>query len=125
MAAPVGVLNYAPSGITGQLRSLVRPGDRIFAPQPWGSWFEFAFPSATVAVDSRIEMFPVEVWADYDVVVNARGDWQERLDGWEVTLVAVRPEIEGALVEHLARDSKWRQLYADRDGVIFVRSDRA
>jgi hypothetical protein len=124
LAAPVGVLNYAPSGITGQLRSLVRPGDRIFAPQPWGSWFEFAFPSATVAVDSRIEMFPARVWDDYDEVVGARGQWRERLDGWGVTLVAIRAESEGTLIQELGIDPAWRQAYADRDGFIFARNDR-
>ena len=53
LRAPVGLLGQAPEGVTGALRPLVRPGDRLFAPQVWGSWFEYAFPQATVGFNSR------------------------------------------------------------------------
>ena len=56
--APEGVVGNAPPGITAALRDLARPGDRLFNPQPWGSWFEFALPDLPVAIDSRIELFP-------------------------------------------------------------------
>ena len=64
LQAPAGVVGNAPPGITTALRDLVGPGDRVFNPQPWGSWFEFALPDLPVAIDSRIEVFPVEVWDD-------------------------------------------------------------
>src|SRR5204863_298456 len=60
LGAPSGVLTDAPSGLTAALRATARPGDRAFNPQPWGSWFEFAIPELPVAIDSRIELFPVE-----------------------------------------------------------------
>jgi hypothetical protein len=69
-------------------------------------------------------MFPATVWDDYDEVIGAHGQWRERLDGWGVTLVAVRSESEGALVHELGTDTAWRQAYADRDGFIFARNDR-
>ncbi len=72
-------MTSAPSGITGALRDLVRPGDRIFNPQLWGSWFEFALPDASVAIDSRIELFPVDVWNDHDDIVSGSGGWEQQI----------------------------------------------
>ena len=46
---PAGVLADAPPGITEALRSAVTAGDRIFNPQRWGSWIEYAVPGALVA----------------------------------------------------------------------------
>ena len=60
-----------PGGITAALATTVRSGDRLYHPQPWGSWFEFALPQVTVAVDSRFELFPDAVWADYDAAQEA------------------------------------------------------
>ena len=44
LGAPAGVVGNAPSGITGALRGTPQPGDRLFNPQPWGSWFIFELP---------------------------------------------------------------------------------
>src|SRR5262245_31639919 len=55
--APEGVVGNAPPGITAALRESTQPNDRLFNPQPWGSWFEFALPTLPVALDSRIELF--------------------------------------------------------------------
>ena len=73
---PGGVVGDAPGGITAALRNAVQPGDRILNPQSWGSWFEFAFPDATVALDSRIEVFPAQVWDD-----TTGPRWRRRLAG--------------------------------------------
>ena len=73
LGAPQGVVGLAPPGITAALRGLARPGDRLFDPQPWGSWFEFALPTLPVAIDSRIELFPTSVWDTYDSIVQRPG----------------------------------------------------
>ena len=60
--APVGVLVDAPPGITARCATWPSPATGVFNPQPWGSWFEFALPDLPVAIDSRIELFPAQVW---------------------------------------------------------------
>jgi hypothetical protein len=122
--APLGVVGFAPSDITRELRAIVRPDDRIFAPQAWGSWIEFAFPEATVATDSRIEMYPKDVWDAYAQVTHAEDGWDKRLDEWGVTVVLARDEGEGPLVDALEGNAAWRQLYSDEDGHFYVRADR-
>jgi hypothetical protein len=122
LQAPVLVLGTAPSGITGALREIVRPGDRILAPQAWGSWFEYAFPEATVAVDSRIELYPAEVWDAIDRIEAGDSGSEGALQDWGVTLIVAAPEQTG-LVQRLVA-SGWRDTFHDEDGTLLVRGDR-
>ena len=98
---PAGVLADAPPGITEALRSAVTAGDRIFNPQRWGSWFEYAVPGALVAIDSRIEFFPPDVWRRYDAVDAAGDGWAEWLDAWDVRFVVTMPS-QRALADRLS-----------------------
>lgn len=119
--APVGTLAYAPPGITARLAQIAGPGDRLFDPQPWGSWFEYALPALPVAIDSRIELFPAEVWDEYDAVIAGTTDWEAILEDWQVTLVVVRTADGDALTQRLVA-AGWEVDYADGDGSILRRS---
>ena len=118
---PIGVLTDAPPGITAALRRVVRPGDRIFNPQPWGSWFEFALPETLVAIDSRIELFSPQVWEDYARVAAGAEGWQAILDGWDVNFVV----IEGTDTAFIARleSAGWIQVVSGVTGSIWRRGD--
>jgi hypothetical protein len=118
LAAPVGVVGDAPPGITATLRSLVKPGDRILNPQAWGSWFELALPDATVALDSRIELFPAKVWDDYDAVHRSGDGWQAILAGWAPRFI-VATDDEDAFVARL-KSAGWTIIYTDNDGTILL-----
>jgi hypothetical protein len=122
LGAPAGVVGSAPPGITAQLRSLGRPGDHLFNPQQWGSWFEFALPAVPVAIDARIELFPAKTWDEYEAVVAGAEGWQGILDGWGVSVV-VAAKADDAFANRLAA-AGWRRVHADDDGSIFVRGDR-
>ena len=115
--APVGVLTDAPPGITAALRDVVKPGDRIFNPQPWGSWFEFALPETLVAIDSRIELFPASVWDDYARVAAGVEGWQAILTDWQADIVVV----EGANPGFMARleAAGWAKVVSGETGSIW------
>jgi len=121
LGAPVGVVGNAPPGITAALRDDLRAGDRVFNPQPWGSWFEFALPTLPVALDSRIELFPVDVWDDYEGVVAGTGDWQRQLEDWGVTTAVVAAVDADTFGARLA-DAGWTKVYEDADGAVYRRS---
>jgi hypothetical protein len=124
LQAPAGLLASAPSGVTRALRALATPADRLFAPQPLGSWFEFALPATPLFIDSRIELFPVAVWDDYDAIAGGVDGWQRALDRWGVTLVVVSARADDALGRRIVGDAGWREVFADAEGRIFVRSGR-
>jgi hypothetical protein len=99
-------------------------GDRLLAPQPWASWFEFAIPGLPVYLDSRFELFGPEIWGEYVAIVNRNEGWQSVLDERGVTIVVVDPERTGDLGAALADEPAWHRTYGDDEGAIFVRSDR-
>jgi hypothetical protein len=120
--APAGVVGNAPPGISAALRATAGPNDRLFNPQPWGSWFEFALPDLPVAIDSRIELFPAAMWDTYENIVAGGEGWAGQLDDWGVTIVVV-PARDTAMAERLAA-AGWRSAYADSDGSVLVAPDR-
>jgi hypothetical protein len=120
--APSGILVYAPPGITAALRDLAKPGDRVFNPQEWGSWFEFALPDLPVAMDSRIEFYPPEVWRDYSGVLAGSDGWEQRIASWAPT-IAVMAKRDQPIVDRFATLG-WRSVYSDADGSIMVAPGR-
>jgi hypothetical protein len=116
--APTGLVGDAPSGITSALQRLVRPGDHVLNPQPWGSWFEFAVPGALYTLDSRIELFPPSVWDDYDTVWKGTAGWQDALARWQVN-VAVTTKDDHEVADRLTA-AGWHVAYSDADGSILT-----
>ncbi|MDP9242321.1 MAG: hypothetical protein M3O84_04005 [Actinomycetota bacterium] len=119
---PDGSLRMAPPGITAELTRILKPGDRIFNPQIWGSWFEYRFPQSLVAVDARIEIFPADVWQKYTDVSAGSADWSSILDDWNVDVVVASRDQQSQLLPLIRSDPSWRLAYEDPDGAVFVRS---
>ena len=120
--APNGLLGEAPPGVTRALHGSAEEGDRIYLPQLWGSWMEFAVPAATVVVDSRFELFSDDVWRRYLQVAAGGATWSEQLDTWGVTHVVATPELMPSLLEQLSSADDWREIHRDQDGVVFERT---
>ncbi len=112
----------APARMTTALAQALQPGDRIFAPQALGSWFEFALPRNPVFVDSRIELLPPWVWREDGYVFTGRVGWQRFLDRWNVRAVVIAEPAEAPLFPLIERDPGWRLLYSGTDGAAFIRA---
>jgi hypothetical protein len=123
LRVPMGVLGDAPPGITAALRGLAVPGDRLFNPQPWGSWFEYALPGLPVVLDSRIEMFPAEVWDTFEATVAGEEGWERHLADWGVTLIVTAADDPDGFGSRLL-EAGWTVAYRDADGAVLVRADR-
>jgi len=122
--APSGLLGQAPSGVTAALREIATHEDRIWNPQVWGSWLEFAVPAPAYAFDARIELIPPETWADGDVVASAGAGWPAILDAADATIVITEGAGTSPLAQALADTSDWRLAHTDDAGTIWVRADR-
>ncbi len=110
-----GLLSYAPSGLASALRQHVGAGSRVFVPQTWGSWFEWAVPDATYFVDSRFELFPASIWATDDALAGGGAPASAALDRWQVQAVVLPegwPAPAGA----------WTTAYRDAAGSILLRA---
>ncbi len=112
----------APPGVTAAVLKAVAPGERLFTSHLWASWFELAVPGRPLLVDSRSEFFPPRVWRDYLEVTFAASDWRAILARWRVRAVVASWEQQYALIPQLREDPGWTEVYADSDGVLFVRS---
>jgi hypothetical protein len=124
LGAPSGLLAQAPPGVTAALRDVARPADRVWNPQVWGSWFEFAVPAPAYALDSRVEIFPPETWTDADTVTTARQGWPAILDAAGVTIVVTESATSSPLANALAGAAEWRLAFADDLGTIWVRATK-
>jgi hypothetical protein len=113
---PVATLSHAPQGLAAELRSMVLRG-RAWVPQTWASWFEFAAPEVAVPVDSRIELFPGDLWADAERVATGADGWQEILAGHFVAAIVVSADQHTLLAALTA--AGWVKVYEDGDGSIW------
>lgn len=112
LAGRTGLLSYAPSELAAALRDIARPGDRVVAPQTWGSWLEWAVPDARYFIDSRFELYPAEAWNDHMALGTTRAG--DVLDRWNVDILVMEP---GSDVP-----DGWRALETTPDGAIYVRT---
>ena len=125
---PIGTLSYAPQGLAAELQSMTRGKSlvsvHVWAPQTWGSWLEFAAPVAKVAVDSRVELFPADLWSDIEWVSTGSLDATGMLDfNYRVDVVVIPTVgVGGPLYQALSGGSTWTKAYSDVDGVLFVRT---
>jgi len=106
----------APAGVAAAIAA-EPAGMRVFHPQTWGSWLSYAAPDALVFADSRIELFPAAVWADYDVIATGAPGWDVVLADRSIDLVAVAPR-DTTFAARL-RAAGWSETYAGPDGWVF------
>jgi hypothetical protein len=118
---PSHLMRFAPERLTQELRSILRPGEPFANPQSWGSWFELTLPSHPVYVDARIELLPEEAQRASIAIADAEPGWEALVDAIPVRVLVVDRQTEQELVDAMPTLETWRQVYADANGLIFVR----
>jgi hypothetical protein len=122
---PLLALSHAPQGIAAELRRLFEagtlgPGSHVWNPQTWGSWLEFAVPDAGYAVDSRIELFPADLWVDVNTAANGFGEWLSIFDKHSADVIVLEAD-QARLEPVLEASPEWTLQYRDADGSIWLR----
>jgi len=96
----------------------------VFHDMAFGSYLIWnAQPSYRVFVDSRVELFPAEIWDDYLLIGNAVGDWDSKLSQYNIHTLMLHPENQAALIEAAAESVDWLKVYTDDTAVIFIQRD--
>ena len=80
-----------------------------------------AAPELRYAVDSRIELFPEDVWERYFAVSEARTGWEELLAGDDVRGLLLDPDQASGLLDVIGTDPSWRLVLEDEGGAVYVR----
>ena len=99
------------------------PGGRTFHEYGWGGYLIWRWaPHRGVFVDGREDMYTVGwILREFDPLRSAEPGWRERLDErWKITSVLLRPGAP--LLAVLREEPGWRQVYADEEAVVMVRS---
>ncbi|WCO69068.1 hypothetical protein PO878_10055 [Iamia majanohamensis] len=96
-------------------RGMWAPGERVVAPDFVGNFREAsAGADANVFIDDRVDMYPLEVVEDYQVLLKADPEWPEVLDRRGATSILWKADtpLGGALLasddwEVVHRDAPW------------------
>jgi hypothetical protein len=115
------ISSETPIHATEELLAKNPPG-RLFHAISFGSYLIWsAYPEYQVFVDSRIELFPEQVWMDYLTISNASGDWEKLLDQYGVNTMMLSPIEQPALIEASRLSGDWEELYADNTAYVYTR----
>jgi hypothetical protein len=100
------------------------PG-RLFHEMGFGSYLIWAAaPNYPVFVDSRIELYPPEVWRDYLEISAADEGWEQRLEQYGVNTLMLSPREQPSLVAAVEGSPDWRLAFRDSEAVVYVRIPR-
>jgi len=100
------------------------PPEPVFHAMSFGSYLIWAAqPDYRVFVDSRIELYPREIWHDYLRISNAQCGWRERLKHYGIQTLMLNPQEQPALVDTAMASAAWDELYRDPHAVVFVRAE--
>jgi len=94
---------------------------RVYNHLAYGSYLIWACPSVPVFIDTRIELYPKEMWRDYVWVANAISGWDDVLRRYGVTTILAHKGDMQTLVADLQASSQWQSVYDDDFTAIFRR----
>jgi hypothetical protein len=101
-----------------------QPRPPVFHAMPYGSYLIWAAqPEYKVFADSRIELYPREIWHDYIRISNAQCGWEKRLEHYGINTLMLSRVEQPALVDSVMASAAWLELYQDRYAVVFVRAE--
>jgi hypothetical protein len=119
--------------VFGSIRSSSRPeaniqaaadrlSGRVFTRLEWGEYLDWAaFPKARVFMDGRIEIYPDDLWRQYNAVSSGQSDWQAILDAHNVEYVLLDADYHTRLLPHVQASSAWRPVFRSGPAVLFAR----
>src|SRR5262249_42464904 len=96
----------------------------LFSVYAWGGYELWRlYPEYRMFIDGRTHVYGRDVLQDFLVVTTVSSGWQGVLDKWHVpTLLALRAS---PLSEMLLAQGGWRQVFTEREAIVFVRETDA
>jgi hypothetical protein len=98
------------------LRALPNRPTRLLSTEGTASYLMWAAPEQKTFVDTRIELFPPELWDDWAAMINGDG---ALIDRWGIDGILVEMRHEN--VRDYATRTHWKTVHQDEQFVLFVR----
>ncbi|HUV28135.1 MAG TPA: hypothetical protein VMW34_12285 [Anaerolineales bacterium] len=100
-----------------------QPEGRVFNDMAFGSYMIWAAqPKYQVFADPRIELFPQDIWDDYQVISQTAPGWEGKLAQYQVRTLILNPQAQGALAEKAAQSGDWQLIHQDETAQIYQRT---
>lgn len=109
-----------PVAAAAYLRDHDLPGSLLNS-QHYGSYLEWAAPASPTFLDSRIELFPPGLWADYQRLVAARPGWAAITERYDIGHVVLDVSRHEPLRRALKSSPGWELVHVDPRAVIYAR----
>ena len=89
------------------------------AEYPFDAWSARDCLTGRVATE---ELFPADIWMQYQRVFFAEEGWERVLDRWKVDVLVVDAQAHSPLARWVAKSSGWRVVYRDSEGLVAERA---
>ncbi|HEX9074308.1 MAG TPA: hypothetical protein VF932_00950, partial [Anaerolineae bacterium] len=91
---------------------------RLYNAYGWGGYLIWQlYPAQRVFIDGRADVYGDAFIEEFLRAYRGEADWRAPLDRFGVQVVLVEPDAP--IVSKLAQDTAWRQVYEDKQAVIF------
>jgi len=115
--API-ISSETPIEATAFLQQNPQPG-QLFHAMSFGSYLIWATqPNYPVFVDSRIELYPLEIWREYIKISNADCGWEQLLDKYHVQTLFLSIQDQPNLINATKFHPSWERIYEDDHAII-------
>ncbi len=79
------------------------------------------YPQYQMFIDGRFEARQIPVWKDYLSISRGRADWEKTLDKYNIRTLVLSKEFHTDLIPFVAASSTWKNVYEDKQGIVFTR----
>lgn len=120
-AAKAGLVSGETPIVATEYIMAIRPPGNVFHAMSFGSYLIWAaYPEYRVFVDGRIELFSEEIWQDYLTISAGMGDWEGKLDRYDVHTLLLSRDEQPELVNAILNKPEWQLVFEDDAALIFV-----
>jgi len=114
--------NKTPLGLSAYLRENPVEG-LVYNPQWWGDWLVISTGPKPVKVfmTNNMHLVPSRAWQDYWHLFDAKPNWRQVLDRYNIDAVIVDAKEQEILLPVLQKDTSWEEKYSDDQASLFVR----
>ena len=118
----IGILsNETPVEATKFLLANNLPGN-IFHDMAFGSYLIWAAqPQYPVFVDSRLELYPIQIWNDYIMISTGNCQWEELIQKYGFRTLMLSRQNQASLMQKIEDSGKWILEYEDPNVALYTR----